>query len=117
MKENAVQLPTVNHYYGLDGGYVGCFSNTPDYSFRSIKNPAGGNFYLKGRIRLKGSFPKEYFVPDGYDDQDISALPEFNKLCANTFSFCQDCWAGGFWKDAPTIVALIILSDTYQPTP
>jgi predicted DNA-binding WGR domain protein len=82
-------LPTVNQYTGNDGGYVAFYSRDAAKAVYSV----GGGIYVIGQIRLKGRYIGRIFHPQGYENQDISAAPEFKELCRNTFAV--EGWAGG----------------------
>ncbi|WP_234300732.1 WGR domain-containing protein [Sphaerospermopsis aphanizomenoides] len=82
-------LPTVNQYTGADGGYVAFYSRDPAKAVYSV----GGDIYVVGQIRLKGRYIGSIFHPEGYENQDISAVPEFKALCRQTFGV--EGWAGG----------------------
>ncbi|MBD2485569.1 hypothetical protein [Planktothrix sp. FACHB-1365] len=82
-------LPTVNQYKGADGGYVAFYSRDPANAVYSV----GGGIYVLGQIRLKGRYIGRIFHPEGYLNQDISAVPEFKALCRKTFGV--EGWAGG----------------------
>ncbi|VXD16800.1 hypothetical protein [Planktothrix paucivesiculata] len=82
-------LPTVNQYKGADGGYVAFYSRDPAKAVYSV----GGGIYVVGQIRLKGRYIGRIFHPEGYLNQDISAIPEFKALCRKTFGV--EGWAGG----------------------
>ncbi|MCB8766602.1 hypothetical protein L2E68_22610 [Planktothrix agardhii 1029] len=82
-------LPTVNQYKGADGGYVAFYSRDPAKAVYSV----GGGIYVVGQIRLKGRYIGRIFHPEGYLNQDISAVSEFKTLCCKTFGV--EGWAGG----------------------
>ncbi|CAD5990225.1 hypothetical protein PCC9214_05744 [Planktothrix tepida] len=82
-------LPTVNQYKGADGGYVAFYSRDPANAVYSV----GGGIYVVGQIRLKGRYIGRIFHPEGYLNQDISAVSEFKALCRKTFGV--EGWAGG----------------------
>ncbi len=82
-------LPTVNQYTEADGGYVAFYSRDPAKAVYSV----GGGIYVVGQIRLKGRYIGRIFHPAGYENQDISAAPEFKALCRQTFAV--EGWAGG----------------------
>ncbi len=82
-------LPTVNQYKGADGGYVAFYSRDPSKAVYSV----GGGIYVLGQIRLKGRYIGRIFHPEGYLNQDISAVSEFKALCRRTFGV--EGWAGG----------------------
>lgn len=82
-------LPTVNQYKGADGGYVAFYSRDPANAVYSV----GGGIYVVGQIRLKGRYIGRIFHPEGYLNQDISAVSEFKALCRQTFGV--EGWAGG----------------------
>jgi len=82
-------LPTINQYKGADGGYVAFYSRDPAKAVYSV----GGGIYVLGQIRLKGRYIGRIFHPEGYLNQDISAVPEFKALCRTMFGV--EGWAGG----------------------
>jgi hypothetical protein len=82
-------LPTINQYKGADGGYVAFYSRDPAKAVYSV----GGGIYVVGQIRLKGRYIGRIFHPEGYLNQDISAVSEFKALCRKTFGV--EGWAGG----------------------
>lgn len=87
------KLPIINHYTGSgDGVYVAVYSHN---KFRSIYT-VGGDIYVMGLIRLKGSWNGTIAEPEGWEGKDISASEEFKQLAKQYFPACRnDGWVGG----------------------
>jgi len=85
-------MPTINKYPGPDGGYIVCYSRNKEGSVYSVSD----DVYVMGQIRLQGQYIGRVFHPQGYDNQDISAVQELKDLCNQTFPACKGSgWAGG----------------------
>jgi C1A family cysteine protease len=85
-------LPTVNNYTEPDGGYIACYSRNKEGGVYSV----GDGIYVMGQIRIQGQYINRIFHPQGYENQDISAIQKFKDLCNQTFPACKGGgWAGG----------------------
>jgi hypothetical protein len=88
----ARSLPTVNSYAGPSGCYVACYSRDPEGAVYSV----GGGILVKGQLRVPGHYSGRICLPTGSETKDISAAPDFKKLCAEAIPACKDgCWGGG----------------------
>ena len=87
------KLPIVNHYTGSENGvYVAVYSHNKLKSIYSV----GGDIYVMGLIRMKGTWNGSIAEPDGWQGKDISASPELKKLAIKYFPACgNDGWLGG----------------------
>ena len=91
-------LPTVNDlfYTGENGGYIGCYSRDKELGVCHF----GGSVYIIGQIWLEGRYRGVRFEPSGYEGihegiEDVSTIPELNKLCDRAFPHAKgDCSAG-----------------------
>jgi hypothetical protein len=87
------RVPVWNRYGGPGGGYVACY--THDLAQGAYR--VGSDIAVVGLVRLKGIYQGRIFRPDGYRDQDISALARFKAICGRALKACRGdrCWAGG----------------------
>ncbi|MBY3179484.1 C1 family peptidase [Rhizobium leguminosarum] len=74
-------LPTINRYWGPDGGYVAVYSRLADHAVYSV----GDGIYVVGQIRLQGAYVGRRFVPKGYEGKDISVAPDMKAICDQAF--------------------------------
>jgi hypothetical protein len=86
-------LPTVNHYEGLDGGYVAIFTRDEDAGAYSV----GDGIYVMGQIRVQGHYEGRIFIPIGYSYSDnITQDPELLAFCSLYFpEKAGRMWVGG----------------------
>ncbi|CEK10424.1 hypothetical protein [Legionella hackeliae] len=84
-------LPTDNSYTSAPGCYIACYSHTKGVY------PVSPTIYVLGQVRVKGQYQGRICQPDGFANQDISAMSQFKQLCSEKISSCKniECWAGG----------------------
>jgi len=85
-------LPTFNGYLESPGCYIACYSHSSNLGIY----PVASNIFVVGQIRIAGKYRGAICYPTGHERSDISADPEFKKLCSQKFH-CENnsCWAGG----------------------
>ncbi|MBD3340162.1 MAG: hypothetical protein GF353_13700 [Candidatus Lokiarchaeota archaeon] len=82
-------LPVIQHYKGSGGGYIAAYTHDEGTGVYSV----GSGIYVMGLIRLKGMYRGRIFHPEGYENQDISALQHFKEIIFELFN--APGWAGG----------------------
>lgn len=84
-------LPTDNSYTQAPGCYIAC------YSHKAGIYAVSSTIYVMGQVRVGGEYKGRVCQPDGYQNQDISAMSSFKKLCSRKITSCKniECWAGG----------------------
>jgi uncharacterized protein YecT (DUF1311 family) len=86
------RYPTISKYHGSDAGYIAVYTHDP----ANTLYPVGGNNYVAGFIRLRGHYEGRVFQPEGYENKDISADPNFKELTESLFPGHRGgTWAGG----------------------
>ena len=88
-EEDRKSVRVIQYYTGKGGGYIAAYTHNPEKGVYSV----GGEIYVMGLIRLKGTYRGRVFHPEGYLDQDISAENYFKNLILELFN--AEGWAGG----------------------
>lgn len=86
-------LPTINHYAGVDGGYVALYTRKKAGAVYSV----GDGIYVVGQIRVQGKYLNRIFFPKGYSEGDnITQDKRILALCHQYFpEFKGKVWIGG----------------------
>ena len=87
-----VGYSAISKYHGPDAGFVAVYTHDATKALYAV----GGDIFVTGFIRLRGSYDGRLFQPEGDEAQDISADPDFKKLTKALFPGRRGgTWAGG----------------------